>query len=308
MLNDTDVTQYHYAKWEERSLGTATLVQRAHRRIASSLRRGPLDVWINVADAGYPTLPLPQNPSPSSVTLETVASTREDANLLFPDYSVARWSALGYDGGQPLAEFVASLIRAGARPAPRKLRRTAFWAGNAEMHPVRGRLLELARERPRDLEIRHVAPDSMAGARPDGWVSFARLAEWEVLLDVPGGGWSGRLKFLPLLRRPLIVLHRDAWGWADGSVLRPYEHYRPVKGRISGEHAAARYALDEADLWEQLRWCREHKAEAAAMAQRAMRASLAALTDEAVDAQAVRALRRRAVDRGLWWLDDATDE
>ena len=63
--------------------------------------------------------------------------------------------------------------------------------GNTEMHPVRGRLLDLARERPDMLEIRHVPPTGTS-APPAEWLPFERLADWEILIDVPGGGWSGR--------------------------------------------------------------------------------------------------------------------
>ena len=61
----------------------------------------------------------------------------------------------------------------------------------------------------------------------------------------------------------------------------------------------ARYALDEDDLFAQIRWCKEHPADAAAMAQRAMETALQAFTDEAVDTQAMRALLLRASERQL---------
>ena len=57
----------------------------------------PLDVWVHVADAGWPELPLPINAAPRGVTLETVASSRARAGSLFPDYSLAGWEAIGYD-------------------------------------------------------------------------------------------------------------------------------------------------------------------------------------------------------------------
>ena len=126
------------------------------------------------------------------------------------------------------------LVLAGQQPARTRLQPQAFFAGNEEMHPVRAQLRALSERAPSQLTVRHVPPYDADGPRQfaPAHVPFERLAEWAILLDAPGGGWSGRLKFLPLLQRPLIVLDRAAWGWADGALLEPYVHYRPVRQQV----------------------------------------------------------------------------
>ena len=80
------------------------------------------------------------------------------------------------------------------------------------------------------LDVRDVATDAAGGVVDAGAaVPFADAAQWEVLLDVPGGGWSGRLKFLPLLGRPLVVIDRREWDWISGAVLRPYNYVNTCK-------------------------------------------------------------------------------
>ena len=83
LLSSRNASQYHYAKWEERSRGTATLMRRAAAQL-DFVRGRPLDVWVHVADAGWPELPLPMHAAPQGVTLETVASSRAAAGALFP--------------------------------------------------------------------------------------------------------------------------------------------------------------------------------------------------------------------------------
>ena len=56
-----------------------------------------MTLQVHVADAGWPELPLPMHAAPQGVTLETVASSRAAAGLLFPDYSLAGWEEIGYD-------------------------------------------------------------------------------------------------------------------------------------------------------------------------------------------------------------------
>lgn len=112
-------------------------------------RGRPLDVWVHVADAGWPELPLPINAAPRGVTLETVASSRAAAGSLFPDYSLAGWEAIGYDNREhSLASFVDTLLLAGQSPTAAPLRPQAVFAGHEGMHPVRCAHVEPTTTRP----------------------------------------------------------------------------------------------------------------------------------------------------------------
>ena len=198
----------------------------------------------------------------------------------------SRLAAVGFDADTTtLAEFAQSLVLAGLLPARAPLRPQAFFAGNARWHPVRSLLVNQSRETPEWLDVRDVATDAAGGVVDAGAaVPFADAAQWEVLLDVPGGGWSGRLKFLPLLGRPLVVIDRRGTGF--GAVLRPYEHYRPVAAttRGPGNGVDTKYSLDIDDLFAQLAWVRNNAHEAALMAERAARGA----------GRAARRRRRRA--------------
>ena len=48
LLSSRNASQYHYAKWEERSRGTAALMRRAAVQLDINFARGrPLDVWVH---------------------------------------------------------------------------------------------------------------------------------------------------------------------------------------------------------------------------------------------------------------------
>ena len=122
---------------------------------------------------------------------------------------------------------------------------------------------------------------------------FHNLSRWRILLDLPGGGWSGRLKYLPLLARPLIVVERPAWGWADGVALKPYTHYRPVAARTFFGRTPwdeGEFEFDPDDVLREVEWIRAHPRAAGKMARRAQRAAQRALGEEAVVKQAADAL------------------
>jgi len=295
ILTNDSMTQLHWAKWPERSLGTALLMRRAHR-LALAHIQAPLHVWVHVADVGRPELPLPVHPF--GLTISTVSRHRHSAEDLFPDYSFATWPAIGYDGdAMGWSEFQEALLLAGQRPARRRLQRRALFAGDATLHPARKIILDLARvsaEARRLIDVRDVP--RREGSDSALFVPFEQMSGWEYLLDLPGGGWSGRLKFLPLLGRPLIVVERDAWGWGDGHVLRPGAHYRRVNATTTGAWQEASFSFNPEEVLAEVRWCKEHPAEAAAMAQRALEQVRSALTEQEVDAQAARVLGRAIRD------------
>lgn len=264
-------------------MGTLAILQAAHARL---VQRGDMtsagsmlrhSIWVHVADLGHPELPLPLHP-PGGVTLSTVARGRSNTSHLLPDYTFATWPAIGHleaPGGSSskdiearkhtpldtLAGFVAELTASGRRPASFP---QAFFAGDLSFHPTRLWLSELAELWPDQLEVRHVT-----SPQDPEHVHFSEFARWSYLIDMPGGGWSGRLKFLPFLRRPLIVVDRPAWGWADGQ-LEPFKHYRPVRMRVSGA-LSGKYnvSFDPDDVLRQVQWCMKHPRKAAAMVRRA---------------------------------------
>ena len=296
LLTRAEARQLTYAKWEERTAGTVALMRRAHAKLRTRLKSG-LAVWVHVADSGRDQLPLPVHP-PWGVTLSDGRRARRGrgrlvSRLLGLRLARRRLRRRHHEPRRICA--VARPRRAAAARTP--LRPQAFFAGNARWHPVRSLLVNQSREMPDWLDVRDVATDAAGGVvDAAAAVPFADAAQWEVLLDVPGGGWSGRLKFLPLLGRPLVVIDRREWDWISGAVLRPYEHYRPVAAttRGPGNGVDTKYSLDIDDLFAQLAWVRDNAHEAALMAERARRAVLDALHDDAVDAQAARVLARHA--------------
>mmetsp|Transcript_64331 Transcript_64331/g.106923 ORF Transcript_64331/g.106923 Transcript_64331/m.106923 type:complete len:343 (-) Transcript_64331:96-1124(-) len=298
IITQHNVTHYFWPRWEERGHGIALLVQRAARILQREREiQGEVDVWIHVADVGRPELPLPLHPS--GLTISTVARRRTDAADLFPDYSFGAWPRIGYNYDTSWSEFQSTLVRAGLRPTRRRLRRPAIFVGDATLHPVRQLLLKMTRSSAAArslIDVRDVPLDAGRAGAP--FVPFEALSEWETILDLPGGGWSGRLKLLPLLGRPLIVVLRDAWGWADGAVLQPFVHYRPVNATTDGDWRRATFLFDPDDLFAEVQWCRENPIEAAAMAQRARRHALSAFAEEAIDAQAAHVLRRAMIEAG----------
>jgi hypothetical protein len=91
----------------------------------------------------------------------------------------------------------------------------------------------------------------MSWDSPTAYVSLEDHANFKMLIDVEGRGYSGRTKMLAHAPSLLFIQDRQLWDWG-GSLLKPDEHYIPVKNDFSDlrekiEHAKSR-PIEVADM------------------------------------------------------------
>jgi hypothetical protein len=152
-------------------------------------------------------------------------SIREPTIFLpFPcPYSLA-WPQVGVaDGESLMQELLASQFD------PESDR--AFWIG-ADTNPVRRSLAELGNTFPElfDIEIMDWKRDSaeLELRSTSRYVPMRDLPKFKYLIDCPGGGYSGRLRWLLAAGRPLFIVDRDVIEpWHD--FLVPWRDFVPVK-------------------------------------------------------------------------------
>ena len=170
----------------------------------------------------------------ATLHMQTVGSHVSGPSL-WPDFTFGSWWHIGlhdYD------RFVAAIHPFGRAHEHAQ----AFWIGNIEMHPSRQLALAMSRKYPERIDARSITwahhlgnVTEATGERArvlGGWVTLQEHAKWRYLLDLPGTGWSGRLKLLPHCQRVLLLPARDLWDWAS-SKLQPFKHYVPLRDDLS---------------------------------------------------------------------------
>ena len=104
------------------------------------------------------------------------------------------------------------------------------------------------------------------------YLSMPELVKrYSILIDVEGGGWSARLKFMLWSHRPLMLVDRPHKEYFFEHLV-PWVHYIPVK-------------RDMSDLVEKTQWCFDNYGKALAIAENAYNFSKQHLTREACYAQ-----------------------
>lgn len=156
---------------------------------------------------------------------------------------------------------------------PPKLQR-CVWIG--VVHESRRRLYDVGAQNPElsDIMGMHWSSNEDGGAmlRSTRYLSLADLVkEYSLLLDIEGGGYSGRLKYLLWSHRPVLLVDRPYKEFFFEN-LQPWVHFVPVE-------------RDLRDMVEKARWCLEHEEEARAIASNAYDFSRRYLTREACYAQ-----------------------
>lgn len=122
---------------------------------------------------------------------------------------------------------------------------------------------------PEIFDIKHVLPQKgiIDNSIPN-YASLPELTKYKYLIDIGGNGWSGRLKFLLFMRRPLFLVDRNyiEYFYKD---LVPFVHYIPVK-------------MDLSDLLDKYMWAINHPKKTKKIAKRAYKFAVENFTEEKI--------------------------
>lgn len=160
--------------------------------------------------------------------------------LPFPSSNSPAWPQVGIPDGPSLID---ELLAWNEPPEDER----AFWLGS-NFHPSRVRLAELSREFPEaiDAELMDWKRDGGQGPYQSTarFVSMWNQRHYKYLIDCPGLGYSGRIRWLLATGRPVFIIDRP---WVEHWHVRmkPWVHYVPVLDDLSDLMSA--YLRLEAD-------------------------------------------------------------
>lgn len=195
----------------------------------------------------------------------TYSKTNADYDTMIPDFTFHSWPETGVDDYD---QVISEIQMAGSKePTIDKV----GWIGNLETHPIRKRLFEIGKQNSEIMDIQEMTwLQETNGARQMStkYVSIPDLvANYSLLIDIEGRGWSARLKPLLWSNRPVILVDRPHHEYFYEH-LKAWEHYIPVKRDLS-------------DLVEKINWCKTNRDEAAKISQNALTFSKTHLTRHA---------------------------
>lgn len=110
---------------------------------------------------------------------------------------------------------------------------------NVVEYKTRPLLKEIGDKRPDIFHIIHVEPTRNI-KKNKNYISMKEMTKYKYLIDIGGNGYSGRLKYLMFMKRPILLVDRYYVEYFQDD-LKPYVHYIPVK-------------MDLSDLFIQVRW------------------------------------------------------
>ena len=155
---------------------------------------------------------LPQNLESEWRILSTVGG-RSDFDSIVPDAYSFSWPEIGVtnfsDHNDAMFKKSQELL------AQNRVLNKAYWRGSLNQNPSRREFFNQVKGN----EHFDVLDVSMTNFK-----SMQDVGEYSVLIDLPGQGYSARLKHLVLSGRPVIVYPRDQWDWVSVQ-LEPGIHY-----------------------------------------------------------------------------------
>jgi len=183
---------------------------------------------------------------------------------LVPEWNFHAWPQIGVDD---YTETTLQISEAGKEPY--EINKVG-WIGETGL-PIRSKMLEIAQRNTDVLDVismSWIRQQNKVRLNSTTYLSLPQLVKrYSILIDVEGGGFSARLKYLLWSRRPVIIVDRPFKEFFFEH-LKEWEHYIPVKRDLS-------------DLVEKAKWCRDHYDDALKIADRAYQFSQIHLTREA---------------------------
>lgn len=167
-----------------------------------------LNFWIYTGDKR------PAN-SINNSPLYSIAGPRLSHEFIIPDPHSLMWPQINISN---FREYCDRIFDESYNNLPKN--NSAVWRGTTCQHPSRSFIHKLYKsnlDAVLDIEESSVEPT-------DSFVSMDQLHNWAILLDFPGQGFSGRLKYLMHVVRPKIVFEREIWDFATLH-LEPGHHY-----------------------------------------------------------------------------------
>ncbi len=170
----------------------------------------------------------------------------------FPDFVFDKWSNVGI---RSYEELTFELLRLNLNgPCINKV----GWIGNSNVASIRKKLIEMGVANSNIFEFMD-SGNWEVGKSVDrldttghAYISVPQLCQkYKVLIDVEGGGYSGRLKLLLHAGRPLLLVDRPHKEFFFKS-LEPYKHYVPVKRDLSDLLEKTRWIFDNSEKVEMI--------------------------------------------------------
>ena len=205
------------------------------------------------------------NNTPNKKVFSYSRKPYENNVILIPDPFFVNWVECGIPSYEKLCSELLELGK--SEPVYDKV----FWIGNTSTSPDRVKLVENFSGKQ---EFEFVGMDWVRETnrgnqhKATKYVSLQDHTKYKYLLDIQGYGWSGRVKFLLWMNRPLFLVDREDKDYYT-EMLQPFVHYIPVKSDLS-------------DLEEKYRWAEDNYEQARKIAQNALEFAKENLTFDAV--------------------------
>ena len=197
-LSNNGIQRMTTSQWECRNIGLEKILNGAYPYIMKEIVdiKKPIKIIIQTHDFPYPIT----KKDKYTIELQTISETFiED---LFPDYVHGNWWHIGLTD---FDEFTKDIVTSCLSNDP--IYNKIFWAGSVQNIPQRQKYKSISYSHPNKFET--FTMSWRGNSKPSKFIKLRDQWQWDILIDLTGHGWSGRLKLLPYCHRPLIISFTD---------------------------------------------------------------------------------------------------
>jgi len=170
--------------------------------------------------------------------LFSISGPRIHSDYVIPDPYNLKWPQAGVQDFHEYCEKIN--LESKARP----LKNSAIWRGLTCQNPIRKIVVDSCASLGEPFDLKDTTPD----CNSSDFVQMLDLSKHAVLVDMPGQGFSGRLKYLLHAHRPIIVFERIDWD-AVTLNLEPGFHYLSCSNDVNVFHYLVKKSIEYNDKY-----------------------------------------------------------
>lgn len=231
-----------YQGYQSRNKSVISLIQTVFNQYGELFRDKLVDFYIYTGDNPENALKYLDFGKP--VFAFSTTEKLKEIIIPIPDFIYTGWPEVGIASWE---ETVAECQIKADKPYNFQ---QCFWIGNPQTHTSRDIVLQLSRDNPNLLKAVDMTwLNNETGVKnvASQHVTIPDHAAYKSLIDIRGVGYSGRVKLLMQLKRPLFIVERPQIEFFYHYMV-PFKHFIPVKGDMS-------------DLIEKLQWLSDNNEE-----------------------------------------------
>lgn len=200
------ISEYNIQAFESRNLATIRMLKKMFERYKKDIKNGEyFNIYIYTGDRADEAELFRKKLNLKKIYAYSTMKKYYNKVIPIPDYMFDSWKESG------MGSYKGLIKECQLEGDKNYIDERCFWIGSVKTHYTRNILIKLSEKYSNiilAIGMHWLSNETGKKQKTDKFVSLPEHAKYKYLIDIQGYGWSGRLKVLFWLKRPVFIVNR----------------------------------------------------------------------------------------------------